>query len=227
MMATNPVLALQTLREEAEKIKQVPDLAPATRDQLMNTLQAAIGEATRHLTAHEGHRQERQERIAAAKERAVLDDDSAAAGGRVYPVADLVLPLSTTPAAPTGLASLDFQLPQRGQLYQFITPRGEVEITAQAVSSNMMTKLQRLAIALVAILAIGFALRLARQDGVGPLGGPGAITLMICLGVLSVLTGVLPIAGLVLFLSGLVLKIRRAAARSRAARVSPVAKATP
>jgi hypothetical protein len=71
------------------------------------------------------------------------------------------------PAAvqPSGLASLDFPLPERGQVYNFITPRGDVSITAQAVAKDFISRWLRLGIALVVIAAVVYALRLAGQLG--------------------------------------------------------------
>jgi hypothetical protein len=118
--------------------------------------------------------------------------------------------IAAGPAGETGLASLEFQLPQRGSLYQFTTPRGEVEITAEAVSDDLLGRLFNAAIALAAIVVVGYAVRLASRGRLGWLGGPAATTLMLCLGMLAIVTGVLPIAGILMFACGaVILKIRR------------------
>ena len=46
-MGTNPQLAIQSLRMELEKIKQVPELSPEARDQIVSGLQAALREGAR------------------------------------------------------------------------------------------------------------------------------------------------------------------------------------
>ena len=53
-----------------------------------------------------------------------------------------------------GLASLDVVLPQRGRVYSFITPRGELEITARSISQITIGKLIGLAGVLIAILLV-------------------------------------------------------------------------
>lgn len=55
--------------------------------------------------------------------------------------------------ATKSLASLDVAIPTPGTAYSFTTPRGEVEITAEAVYSPLVSRLVRLLIAL-AILAV-------------------------------------------------------------------------
>ena len=62
-----------------------------------------------------------------------------------------------SPARPAGLANIDFQLPERGRVYYFLTPRGEVSITAQAASDDLLNKLIYLAVALVVIVVISAA----------------------------------------------------------------------
>jgi hypothetical protein len=118
-----------------------------------------------------------------------------------------------------GLASLDFELPVRGEVYNFITPRGDIAITADAVRSGLLVKLLHLGIALAALLVFGYAVHLVRQGRLGLLGGQAATTLMLIVGAVGMLIGILPIAAAALFTIGLVLKIRRSGARPAAARV--------
>jgi hypothetical protein len=61
-----------------------------------------------------------------------------------------------------GLASLDVQLPERGELYRFTTPRGAVEITARAVPTDTLNRLSRLLLVLVAAAAGLVVLRRTR-----------------------------------------------------------------
>ena len=115
-----------------------------------------------------------------------------------------------------GLASLDFELPMRGELYNFITPRGDVAITADAVSGGLLLKLLHLGIALAVLLVFGYAVHLVRKGRLGFLGGQAATTLMMLLGAIGMFVGFLPIAALALFVIGLVLKLRRSGSHSAA-----------
>jgi hypothetical protein len=124
-------------------------------------------------------------------------------------------------AAPTGLASLQLQLPEHEedfyQVYRFSTPRGEVEITAWAVSDNLLTRLLEVAAVLVAVGVLGYLVRLARAGRFARLWGATGSTLMVCVGLLALLFGILPVAGLAALVAGIAIKVRRAAARSAAA----------
>ena len=68
-MRTTPEDAIETLQMEMEKIKQVPELTPDAREQLMNTLQAALREGKRKKTEVEHIRQEEAERRAQGMEQ--------------------------------------------------------------------------------------------------------------------------------------------------------------
>ena len=68
-------------------------------------------------------------------------------------------PAAPATSVPAGLASLEVTLPEPDAAYYdtylFTTPRGEVEITARAASSELMSRLAYLAvIVLVVILAV-------------------------------------------------------------------------
>ncbi len=119
---------------------------------------------------------------------------------------------------PTGLASLQLQLPQHDdrfyQVYRFSTPRGEVEITAWAVSESLLTRLVQLAAVLVAVAVLAVLVRLGRAGRLDWLWGTVGSWVMICLGLLALLLGILPGAGLAALVAGIAIKIRRAAARA-------------
>ncbi|HEY5311334.1 MAG TPA: hypothetical protein VIK18_02400, partial [Pirellulales bacterium] len=109
----------------------------------------------------------------------------------------------------TGLASLDVKIPRRGVVYRFTTPRGEVHVTAQAVSARLTTSLFRLGIvALVALFAIAFCRwgrngRLLRTLDSGL--GCGAVIL---LALISLVCG-LPMVLLALLAIGIFMSVRR------------------
>ncbi len=134
-------------------------------------------------------------------------------------------PKGTTTLAvqPAGLASLDFQLPEGGQVYYFSAPRGKIEITAVAVRDGFLAKLGYLAAALVAVIVIASTLRALRRGRMRWFGSPPAIALMVCLGTLSMVFFVLPVLGAILFLIGVALLIHRACVRGRAKRAIPAA----
>jgi hypothetical protein len=116
------------------------------------------------------------------------------------------------PAAPGGLASLDFELPQPpGRLYRFTTPRGEMELAARAVSTAWLARLGGLAVIAGLVLVVyGFA-RAGRRTTFSGLRTRTAALLLALLGVLSLLSGLLPILGLACLVIGIVafIKLRR------------------
>lgn len=104
-----------------------------------------------------------------------------------------------------GLASLDFDLPQRGTAFYFTTPRGNVEITARPVERRHLERSANLA-RLLALLAIaGCTAVVARRiAGRRALRIATAIGLAL-LGLLSLLLTILPLFGIALLLGGLLL----------------------
>ena len=119
---------------------------------------------------------------------------------------------------PTGLASLiDVELPQRGTLYRFSTPRGDVRITARAVSVEFLGSLKRV---IGVLIAIGVALWVRRLIVRGTFRGAAGDVLAIALIVLGgagLMFGVLPIAGLVALAAGVIWKVALSVRRRRAA----------
>ena len=73
-MRTTPEDAIQGLRMELEKVKQLPELAPEARDQFASSLESALREGYRQKTEVEHRRQEDMERAAAARENALQAD---------------------------------------------------------------------------------------------------------------------------------------------------------
>ena len=112
-----------------------------------------------------------------------------------------------TPIA-AGLTSLDVGLAFRGEEFRFTTPRGDVKITARAVSGGLLETLKELGI-LLATMAICMALFRVVQRHVDWLIGRAATTLMILFGLFSLIIGPLPLLGLVLLTTGIVLKLHR------------------
>ncbi|MBN2580417.1 MAG: hypothetical protein JXB10_15645 [Pirellulales bacterium] len=124
-------------------------------------------------------------------------------------------PVSEAAGSPeTGLVSLDFTLPSeeqiaRSQVYRFTTPRGETKITARSLATDFSRRVISLVAALAALLVLIVLLRSVRGSRGQWIAHHGTTTVMIVLGLLSVITGALPVVGLLLLLAGLALKIRR------------------
>ncbi len=126
-------------------------------------------------------------------------------------------------ALPTGLASLDFEVPKRGTLYRFTTPGGDVEITAQAASGKLLQGLARAVGVLVAAGIVVLIGRQAKRGGLAWLAGPVGSAAMVVLGVVLLVAGFV-LAGLALIVLGIVLAVRRTLRKRSPAR--PVAMST-
>jgi len=103
------------------------------------------------------------------------------------------------------IASLDVDLPRQGVEYQFTTPRGELVITARAVSGDMLNRLGQLGrvLALLVVVAIAW-LAVAGVDW----RQSTASTVLLLLGGISVLAGLWPVLGLIAVVSAVAIKIR-------------------
>ena len=121
------------------------------------------------------------------------------------------------PAAPTGLASLDVELPLRGRLFRFTTPGGDMQIRATAASLRLVEGAERLGAVIALVVLMWIVWRLARRGSFGHAARRTASTVLLVLGVVGVLFGVFPVAGLVALLVGLVMKVWLRFARRGAA----------
>jgi hypothetical protein len=72
-MGTDPERALGILRDEVEKVRQLPEPRPELRDQLVGQLQAAIRAGKARKTEYENHVRQIQEAAAAAEERMLAE----------------------------------------------------------------------------------------------------------------------------------------------------------
>ncbi|MCL4203879.1 MAG: DUF1559 domain-containing protein [Pirellulaceae bacterium] len=117
----------------------------------------------------------------------------------------------------THLASLDVELPSRGQEFFFTTPRGEVQIVAYGVSQPHISRLtQLLAVALgVAVLYVLYRVLLRVVPTV--LRTIAGAVLLILLGLLSLIAMTFPVFGLVALGVGTVQLIRHSVHRKRPA----------
>ncbi|MCY2988693.1 MAG: hypothetical protein NTY19_12605 [Planctomycetota bacterium] len=128
-------------------------------------------------------------------------------------------PAAMTPVVPAAhWISLDVDLPERGQEFLFTTPRGDIAITAQTVSTSLVERLWRLLGLAAAILTLVLAYQLARFSGPRLLGSIVGNVFLLLVGFLSLVIGIFPVAGLLLILIGVVqLALRRVRQRTRVA----------
>jgi len=124
-------------------------------------------------------------------------------------------------AAPSGLASLPGELPtpdqQYYQTYLFTTPRGKVEITARAASTDLLRSGRN-----TSILIVGFVLLvlLARTRPVRWFATlPGGFALIV-LGALLTISCIVPLLGILLLGAGVIIVATRW--RSRAGKGAAV-----
>ena len=123
---------------------------------------------------------------------------------------DLGMPFND--ALPQGLASLDVQIPERGTVYRFTTPRGEQQITARAASSRLLEGLGRLGIVAVAAVLLWLGWRITTGPRVAaffrrPIGWGGTLAL----GLLLLTLCGLPLLGFILVLTSVALATTRVA----------------
>ncbi len=103
------------------------------------------------------------------------------------------------------LASLsEVKLDDRGQIYLFTTPRGDTKITARAVSTGLITRVERIAIVLATLVGIVVAYRWMR----GPVSTIArkldnwfGVMALLGLGVVSICSGIFPILGMLTLLA--------------------------
>jgi hypothetical protein len=109
----------------------------------------------------------------------------------------------------TGLASLDIQLPQRGLVYRFTTPRGDQRVTATAVSAPLITALERVAIVLIFSLLVAAIVRSGMLiAGWRRLESPVGCGFVAFFGFILLASLLLPLAGLVLLVLGAIIAVR-------------------
>jgi hypothetical protein len=105
----------------------------------------------------------------------------------------------TTAADAAGLSSLDVAIPERGRLYRFSTPRGQIEITARAVESTLVDRAANLIGVVFAMAFLAMAYNLFKR-GISRWGGLA----LALLGLVGLMTGILPLAAIVALLVGFV-----------------------
>jgi hypothetical protein len=118
---------------------------------------------------------------------------------------------------PAGMASLDVELPQRGLVYRFTTPRGDVDVAASAASKPLIEGLERVGGVAVLIILVLAARRLLRGRSFDIRTLSIASTVLIVLGVIGMVLGIVPVPGLVAMVVGVAIKIHLFRVRRRPA----------
>ncbi len=108
---------------------------------------------------------------------------------------------------PMGLSSLDFELPARGQVFYFTTPRGAVEITARPVEREVGDRLVSFGWLLAMIFALLVATAIVRRVSQSRTGRILSVVLLCGAGLLMTLLAILPIFGIALFFGAILLAI--------------------
>ena len=119
--------------------------------------------------------------------------------------------------APGALAGWVVDLPLRGKVFHFTTPRGEVSVTDRSVSRDLLRGSGRLGITVLAVAAFALAYHLATRLRVPEVISRTGATGLIVLGILSALTGALPVVGVLAVIGGLA--ARRKLCKTRAVTV--------
>lgn len=117
-----------------------------------------------------------------------------------------------------GLASLDVQIPERGRVYRFTTPRGEIALTANSIKLDALSRLLGLASVFVVSLIGWFLSREKGQQMLKQLLNSVIVGVALAmLGFASVFSGFLPFAGILVTVMGIVILIRSRTTSMRAA----------
>jgi hypothetical protein len=74
-MSASPEVVTQDLKLMLDRVRQVPELSPDVRNQLVDVIQAALREAARRTVELEQRRQQQNENLAAARERELVSEN--------------------------------------------------------------------------------------------------------------------------------------------------------
>jgi hypothetical protein len=108
-----------------------------------------------------------------------------------------------------GLVSLDVQIPRRGQVFRFTTPRGDAQITAQTAAVPLVDNLERLAVVAGVIVVFYLVYRLAKNGKLKHAFSTRIGSLIVLLiGLISLFAWLLPFIGMLLVVVGIVLLVR-------------------
>jgi hypothetical protein len=152
------------------------------------------------------------ERLAAGEDSKDLGVGQGIGGGTVTAARDGEIALPQTPAdayaVEIHLASLDVDFPERGVEFMFRTTRGDIEITARAVSQPLLERVIRLAWIAAAMLAIVIIWKLFKRIGPYLARSMWAASLLIPIALFSAMLGLFPLLSLLALLVGIVQLVR-------------------
>ncbi len=130
------------------------------------------------------------------------------------PMPDLITSTLASQQGRTGLASLDFPLPTRGQHFYFTTPRGEVEITARPLRQELQTRLINLLSLIGMVVGFLAVVALARRLARSRTALISAAVLLAVFGLLMSVLWIFPFFGLAMLFGGIMLGVDAARRRS-------------
>lgn len=107
------------------------------------------------------------------------------------------------------MASLDVDMPQRGQEFLFATPRGDARLSVQGMSQSAYQRILTIAGLLVAMVLINFLYRLLHAITNRTWGARVLAVSLMIVGVMSLLAGYLPIYGGVAILFAIIVATTR------------------
>jgi hypothetical protein len=129
--------------------------------------------------------------------------------------AEATPPAQARPASQvaTGLASLDFELPNfnrsRWTLYRFTTPRGDEQITGRNVSNDAVLRIVEIVLVAAALVVLWLVIVMVRHGLFHWMMHPAVATLLICFGVISLCGGLAPIVGVIALVAGCGVLVQR------------------
>jgi ABC-type multidrug transport system permease subunit len=108
---------------------------------------------------------------------------------------------------PTGLASLDVDIPFQGREYRFMTPQGDVRITGHAVAAEAIFGIGQAIVILLLFVGGAYVLYLGSRGRFNWWIGRTGSTWLIAIGLLALLC--LPVIGMLAVIGGAMVKMHR------------------
>ncbi len=120
---------------------------------------------------------------------------------------DLTTSTGTPQQGLAGLASLDFELPERGQVFYFTTPRGDVTITARPLRGELGQRLVNLLWLAAIALALAIVMAVVRRLTRSRTGFVVSVIFLCGMGLLMIMMFTFPLFGLAMFFGGILLAV--------------------
>ncbi len=107
-----------------------------------------------------------------------------------------------------GMSSLDVEFPERGSVYLFSKALGSPQITARAISTPLLHRLESLAWIVGVVLLSLVLIRWIRRGGLALFADRRGSRILIVLGIASLVTCVFPVLGALMIFAGVLLFFR-------------------